>query len=114
MSSLEERIADRQRLRDKALEKAQQCSEQIKRLEKQKHEKERKERTHALILCGAYIAQVFQRILTEEEMKRVSDFLKKKIETGEFGMDCFEKYAGAIEGEKRTKNEGLTEWGKIE
>ena len=42
MSTLEERIAERTRIRDKALEKANQCSEQIKRLEKQKNEQERK------------------------------------------------------------------------
>ena len=46
MSTLEERIAERTRIRDKALEKANQCSEQIKRLEKQKNEQERKKRTH--------------------------------------------------------------------
>ena len=86
MSTLEERIAERTRIRDKALEKANQCSEQIKRLEKQQAEKSRKERTHALIVCGAELVKLFGKVLTEEEILRVVVFLEAKMKSGEFSL----------------------------
>ena len=70
MSTLEERIAERTRIRDKALEKANQCSEQIKRLEKQKNEQERKRRTHLLIVCGSELAHLFGKVLSKERILR--------------------------------------------
>ena len=86
MSTLEERIAERTRIRDKALEKANQCSEQIKRLEKQKNEQERKRRTHLLIVCGSELAHLFGKVLSKEETMQIVDFLCIFLAAGEFHL----------------------------
>ena len=110
MSTLEERIAERTRIRDKALEKANQCSEQIKRLEKQKNEQERKKRTHLLIVCGSELAHLFGKVLSKEETLQIVDFLRKKIAEGEFCLGDSKSSDLEEPKEQRMTNEQMKAW----
>lgn len=89
----EERMADLQDKRDKAKKKAAQYDEQIKRLEKQAAEEQRKRRTHALIVCGAEIAALFEKVLDQDEIYAVVNFLREHRELGNFTLEKTETAA---------------------
>lgn len=82
-----ERLAELQARREKAKQKAAQYDEQIKRLEKLAAEEERKRRTHALIVCGAEMAALFEKVLDQEEIYTVVNFLREQQELGNFTLE---------------------------
>ena len=88
-----ERVADLQVKRDKAKKKVAQYDEQIKRLEKQAAEESRKRRTHALIVCGAEIAALFDKVLDQDEIYTVVNFLREQRELGNFTLEKTETAA---------------------
>lgn len=79
-----ERLAELQLRREKAKQKAAQYDEQIKRLEKLAAEEERKRRTHALIVCGAEMAALFEKVLDQDEVHTVVNFLREQQALGNF------------------------------
>lgn len=81
-----ERLAELQVRREKAKRKAAQYDEQIKRLEKLAAEEERKRRTHALIVCGAEIAALFEKVLDQDEVHTVVNFLREQRALGNFTL----------------------------
>lgn len=81
-----ERLAELQGRREKAKQKAAQYDEQIKRLEKLAAEEERKRRTHALIVCGAEMAALFEKVLDQEEIYTVVNFLREQQALGNFTL----------------------------
>ena len=87
MRSHDERLAELHARRDKARKKAAQYDEQIKRLEKQAAEEARKRRTHSLIVCGAEMAALFEKVLDQDEIYTVVNFLREQQELGNFTLE---------------------------
>ena len=81
-----ERVAELQEKREKTKKKLEQYDEKIKRLEKQAAEEERKKRTHALIVCGAELAALFEKVLDQDEIHAVVNFLRKQRDLGNFSL----------------------------
>ena len=96
--SHDERVAELQAKRDKARKKVAQYDEQIKRLEKQAAEESRKRRTHALIVCGAEIAALFDKVLDQDEIYTVVNFLREQRDLGFFTLE--KKETAAVETEQ--------------
>lgn len=94
---LKERIAEVTAKRDKAQKRVDQCNEQIKRMEKQESEEARKQRTHALIVCGAELAALFGKVLDTDEVYAVVNFLREQRDLGTFTL-----------GQKETQKEETT------
>ena len=84
--SHDERVAELQEKREKTKKKLEQYDEQIKRLEKIAAEEARKKRTHALIVCGAEIAALFDNVLDQDEIYTVVNFLREQRELGTFSL----------------------------
>ena len=101
--SHDERVADLQTRRDKARKKAAQYDEQIKRLEKQAAEEARKKRTHSLIVCGAEIAALFERVLDQDEIYAVVNFLREQQDLGFFTLEKSETAAKETDLEEPEK-----------
>lgn len=85
--SFDERFAELHARREKAKKKAAQYDEQIKRLEKQAAEEARKKRTHALIVCGAEMAALFEKVLGQDEIHTVVNFLREQRDLGNFSFE---------------------------
>ena len=81
-----ERVATVQEKREKAKKKVEQYDEQIKRLEKLDAEEKRKQRTHALVVCGAELAALFGKVLDENEIFAVVNFLREQQNAGNFTL----------------------------
>lgn len=105
--SPDERVAELQARREKAKKKIEQYDEQIKRLEKLAAEEKRKQRTHALIMCGAEIAALFDKVLDQDEIHTVVNFLREQRELGNFTLEKTETAAvETIEAEdEKTKDD---------
>ena len=82
-----ERVAEVKEKREKTKKKLEQYDEQIKRLEKQDAEEKRKQRTHALVVCGAELAALFGKVLSKDEVLTVVNFLREQQEAGIFTLD---------------------------
>jgi hypothetical protein len=107
--SHDERVADLQARRDKARKRAAQYDEQIKRLERKAAEEERKQRTHSLIVCGAEIAALFDKVLDQDEIYTVVNFLREQRDLGFFTLEKAEmaaKETDREEAEKRSDDFG--------
>lgn len=83
----EERVADVVAKRDKALKKVAQCNEQLKDMEKKEKEEQRKRRTHSLIVCGAEMAALFDKVLDQDEIHTVVNFLREQRDLGFFTLE---------------------------
>lgn len=83
---LAERVEEVKQKREKAQKKVDQYDEQIKRMEKQAVEEERKARTHKLIICGAELASLFEKVLELDEVYQVVNFLREQRELGIFAL----------------------------
>ena len=83
----EERIAEVVAKRDKAQRRVDQCNEQLKDMEKKEKEEQRKRRTHSLIVCGAEIAALFDKVLDQDEIYTVVNFLREQRELGNFTLE---------------------------
>ena len=62
-----------------------------KRLEKQEAEEARKHRTHMLIVCGAEIAALYGKVLSEGEIHAVVNFLREQQNAGTFTLGTKEE-----------------------
>lgn len=83
-----QRIEETKAKRTRALKRVGQYDEEIKRLEKQDAEEERKHRTHMLIVCGAELAALFQQnYLEKDEIHAVVNFLREQQKTGNFTLE---------------------------
>ena len=82
-----ERVAEVKEKREKAKKKVEQYDEQIKRLEKQDADEKRKRRTHALVVCGAELAALFGKVLDENEVLTVVNFLREQQNAGVFTLE---------------------------
>ena len=83
----EERVAEVKAKREKAQKRIDQYDEQIKRMEKQASEEARKQRTHALIVCGAELASLFGKVLDTDEVYAVVNFLREQRDLGTFSLE---------------------------
>lgn len=83
---LTERVEEVKQKREKAQKKVAQYDEQLKRMEKQAVEEERKVRTHKLIVCGAELASLFEKVLELDEVYQVVNFLREQRELGAFTL----------------------------
>ena len=82
-----ERVAEVKKKREKTKKKLEQYDEQIKRLEKQDADEKRRQRTHALVVCGAELAALFGKVLDENEVLAVVNFLREQQNTGSFTLE---------------------------
>ena len=104
----EERVAEVVAKRDKAQRRVDQCNEQLKDMEKKEKEEQRKRRTHSLIVCGAEIAALFDRVLDQDEIYTVVNFLREQQDLGNFTFDKTESAAVEVIEEKPEKtNDGF-------
>ena len=83
---MEERVAEVKAKREKAKKKLDQYDEQIKRMEKQASDEVRRQRTHALIVCGAELAALFGKVLNTDEIHTVVNFLREQRDLGTFAL----------------------------
>ena len=96
-----ERVNEIKSKREKTKKKLEQYDEQIKRLEKQDAETKRKERTHALIVCGAELASLFGKVLDENEILSIVNFLRTQKDAGFFALE--KENAKAMEQSQKTE-----------
>lgn len=84
--SIEERVAEKEKQLEAALQKVQQYKNQLRDLNNRKSNEERKKRTHQLIVCGAEIASLYGHTLSTDEIHAVINFLRQKKEEGVFSV----------------------------
>ena len=87
--TLEERINEKNEMMEKALEKARQYEAQVKQLEKQQKEADRKARTKRLIQIGAIVEKELGRV--DDDFRRLSYFLKMQERNGKYFSKAMEK-----------------------
>lgn len=88
-----ERVAEVKEKRQRMKKRLEQYDEEIKRLEKQEAEEARKRRTHLLIVCGAELAALYGKVLCEDEIHSVVNFLREQQEAGIFTLGTSENTA---------------------
>ena len=100
--SFAERIVELEQRKEKAQKMASQYDEQLKRLRKQEADEQRKQRTHKLIVCGAELAALFDRVLELDEVLTVVNFLREQQRLGIFslGNEALEEEQPRQESEK--------------
>jgi hypothetical protein len=81
-----ERVAEVKEKRQRMKKRLEQYDEEIKRLEKQEAEEARKHRTHMLIVCGAELAALYGKVLSEDEIHAVVNFLREQQNAGIFTL----------------------------
>ena len=86
-----ERVAEVKEKRQRMKKRLEQYDEEIKRLEKQEAEEARKHRTHMLIVCGAEIAALYGKVLSEGEIHAVVNFLREQQNAGTFTLGTKEE-----------------------
>ncbi len=74
--TLDERVTDKKRQLDELMKKARQYEEQLKRLENQKKEEDRKARAHRLIEVGASVESIVGQPIEKEKLPALISFLK--------------------------------------
>ena len=82
--SLQERMDDLEERQQRYLEKAKQYGAQMKKLEQQKKQEERKIRTRLLIRMGGVAESVLQRPIEEDDIERFLYFLRQQEQRGGF------------------------------
>lgn len=85
-----ERVAEAKEKRQRMKKRLEQYDEEIKRLEKQEAEEARKRRTHLLIVCGAELAALYGKVLCEDEIHTVVNFLREQQTSGIFTLGISE------------------------
>ena len=85
--SWETRVAEKEAQLQRALRKAEQYKEQLKQLQTRKANEERKQRTHRLIVAGAELAALYGRVLDQDEVLAVVDFLRQQKNAGTFTLE---------------------------
>lgn len=85
-----ERVAEVKEKRQRMKKRLEQYDEEIKRLEKQEAEEARKHRTHMLIVCGAELAALYGKVLSEDEIHAVVNFLREQQTAGIFTLGISE------------------------
>ena len=88
-----ERVAEAKEKRQRMKKRLEQYDEEIKRLEKQEAEEARKRRTHLLIVCGAELAALYGKVLCEDEIHSVVNFLREQQEARIFTLGTYENTA---------------------
>ena len=88
-----ERVAEAKEKRQRMKKRLEQYDEEIKRLQKQEAEEARKRRTHLLIVCGAELAALYGKVLCEDEIHTVINFLRAQKEDGLFTLGTSENTA---------------------
>ena len=104
-----ERVAEVKKKREKTKKKLEQYDEQIKRLEKLDAEEKRKQRTHALVVCGAELAALFGKVLDKNEVLVVVNFLREQQNAGNFTLEkqkSEETEEPRVPSENTQRNEG--------
>ena len=86
-----ERVAEVKEKRQRMKKRLEQYDEEIKRLEKQEAEEARKRRTHLLIVCGAELAALYGKVLCENEIHTVVNFLREQQNAGTFTLGTKEE-----------------------
>ena len=89
--SLEERINEKNEMKEKALEKVRQYEAQLKMLEKKQKEADRKARTHRLITIGGVVEAVLGREFRDGDNKKLENFLRTQERNGRFFTKAMEK-----------------------
>ena len=107
----EERVAEIQRKRAKTAKRLAQYDEQLKDMEKKEKEEQRKRRTHSLIVCGAEIAALFDRVLDQDEIYTVVKFLREQHEIGNFTLEKTETVA--VETEQEVPEKAKDDFGDL-
>ena len=104
-----ERVAEVKKKREKTKKKLEQYDEQIKRLEKQDADEKRRQRTHALVVCGAELAALFGKVLNENEVLTVVNFLREQQNAGTFTLGETKEVAAAEPQEQIVETNGTDE-----
>lgn len=107
--SYDERLSELYAKKERSKKKVDQLNEQIKRLEKIAAEDARKQRTHALIVCGAELAALFEKVLDQEEIYTVVNFLRKQKELGFFTLEKNEEAAQKKTEASKQEENGIDE-----
>jgi hypothetical protein len=105
--SWETRVAEKEAQLQRALRKAEQYKEQLKQLQTRKANEERKQRTHRLIVAGAELAALYGRVLDQDEVLAVVDFLRQQKDNGLFTLEKTE--TAVTEKAKEPELEAKTE-----
>ena len=90
-----ERVAEVKEKRQRMKKRLEQYDEEIKRLEKQEAVEARKHRTHMLIVCGAEIAALYGKVLSEDEIHAGVNFLREQQHAGTFTLGETKEAAAA-------------------
>ena len=101
-----ERVAEVKKKREKTKKKLEQYDEQIKRLEKQDADEKRRQRAHALVVCGAELAALFGKVLNEKEVLTVVNFLREQQNAGNFTVETQKTEEPREPSENTEGNEG--------
>ena len=81
---IDERIEEKQVQLKKLMEKTKAYGEQIKKLQAQKSESDRKARTHRLIEIGATVESVLGRSIEKDELPRLMSWLTNQEKRGHY------------------------------
>lgn len=84
--SLDERVTEKEAQLQKTLQKANQYKAQLKKLQARKADEDRRRRTHKLIVAGGALAAVYGKVLDEDEITEVTEFLKQQRDDGFFDV----------------------------
>ncbi|MCR5222215.1 MAG: DUF3847 domain-containing protein [Lachnospiraceae bacterium] len=88
--TIDERLIEKNEQLKKAMETAKQYQTQLRQLEKQKAQEDRKKRTKRLIEIGSAVESVLGRDFGEGDIVRLINFLRKQNERGNFFTQAME------------------------
>ena len=105
--SVEIRVAEKEKQLEIAMQKVQQCKNQLRDLNNRKSDEERKKRTHQLIVLGAEVSALYGHTLTTDEVHAVINFLRQQKEEGVFSIEekKFEELETREEAEEKEKEQ---------
>ena len=103
--TLEERLAEKQRLLDAEMKKMKAYEAQLRTLNAKKRDEDRKARAHRLIEVGAAVESVLHQPITEEMIPLLLDWLESQEQRGHY----FSKAMGisaVYDGKNATNEDG--------
>ena len=115
--TLDERLAEKQRLLEAEREKLKAYEAQMRALTAKKRDEDRRARTHRLIQIGAAVESVLHQPFTEDMIPLLLDFLERQERNGKYfsramgvidteNADAGDEQGGAAEdGEKERKDD---------
>ncbi|MCR5767945.1 MAG: DUF3847 domain-containing protein [Lachnospiraceae bacterium] len=115
--TLDERLAEKQRLLEAEREKLKAYEAQMRALTAKKRDEDRRARTHRLIQIGAAVESVLHQPITEDMIPLLLDFLERQERNGRYfsraigvtdtgNADAGEEQGGAAEdGEPERKDD---------